>query len=411
MVRPAWYALVKHPLNGSALPYFVRLQRYLTADAPPLSTSERWRSTAAALVGMLLLQGILAIVPVAGGVSHLLAPLGATSIILFALPHSPLGQPWPMAGGLLLSALAGWLCGNWIHPEALAIAVAVALSVWAMARLHCIHPPGGAMAIVCVFGAAHPGLLLTVVLNVLAMLGVVIAINNLLPGRRYPAGLPHPSQSVVPPRRPSAIDHDDLRYALEKIDAYLDISEDDLVEVYEQATAHALQRHERRICAEIMTPDPLCIEYGDSLNDAWALLRRHRLKALPVIDRSRRLTGLLTLDDFLRHIAPDPGRTVAENVRGLLQRSGLSQSERPEVVGQIMQKKVVAARTGDSIAQIAALLSASEHPALIPVLDEKGRVVGALSQTDVLSALYHQRVTDLGANGASAACQEAKARV
>lgn len=165
-------------------------RRYLISDAPPLSASERWRSTTAALAGMLLLQAILALVPAKSGVSHLLAPLGATSIILFALPHSPLGQPWPLAGGLLLSALIGWLCGTWVQPEALAIAAAVALSVWVMARLRCIHPPGGAMAIVGVLGAAHADFLLTVMLNVMAMLIAVLAINNLLPGRRYPVGSP-----------------------------------------------------------------------------------------------------------------------------------------------------------------------------------------------------------------------------
>ncbi|MFZ2855584.1 MAG: HPP family protein [Rhodocyclaceae bacterium] len=397
-----------------ASPWLLRLRHYLVADAQPLSRAERWRSALAALAGMLLLQGILTLIPLGSEVSHLLAPLGATSIILFALPHSPLGQPWPMAAGLLLCALTGWLCGTWIHPEVLAIASAVAVSVWLMAFLRCIHPPGGAMAIVCVFGAAHPELLLTVALNVLVMLLVVLVINNLLPGRRYPLGLLPPAPSALPQPR-SAIEHDDLRHALGTIDTYLDISEEDLVEVYEQATAHALQRHERRVCAEIMTPDPLCIEYGDSLNDAWALLRRHRLKALPVIDRSRRLIGLLTLDDFLQHIAPDPGRSIAANIQRLLQGSGTSHSERPEVVGQIMQKGAVVAHTTDSIVHIAALLSARTHPALIPVLDAEERVVGALSQTDVLSALYHQRVTDLAASGAPhsarAASQEEKTRV
>lgn len=402
---------MKRPPKGSVLPRLARLQHYLTADTPPLSTGECWRSTLAALAGMLLLQGILALVPVAGGAAHLLAPLGATSIILFTLPHSPLGQPWPMAGGLLLSALAGWLCGSWIHPEALAIAAAVALSVWIMARLRCIHPPGGAMAIVCVLGAAQADLLLTALLNVLAILIAVLAINNLLPGRRYPAGSPHPSQTALPPPRRSAIEHGDLQQALEEIDAYLDISEEDLVEVYERATAHALQRHERRTCAGIMSADPLCISYGDCLNDAWTLLRRHRLNALPVIDRSRRLIGLLTLDDFLRHVAPDPGHSVAENVRRLLRASGTSHSERPEVVGQIMQEKVTVVRTTDSIAAVAALLSAAEHPSLIPVLDGQDRVVGSLSQTDVLAALYHRRVTDLARMDVPAAFQEEKTGV
>lgn len=83
--------------------------RHLLPDVTPLSSQERRRSVGAALLGMLLIQGILAVIPASGSVRQLLAPLGATSVILFALPHSPLGQPWSVAGGLLLSALAGLL--------------------------------------------------------------------------------------------------------------------------------------------------------------------------------------------------------------------------------------------------------------------------------------------------------------
>ena len=385
--------------------------RHLIADAPPLSSGERWRSAVAALAGMLLLQGILHLVPLGNDYVHLLAPLGATSVILFALPHSPLGQPWPMVGGLLLSALIGWLCGTFIHPETIAAAVAVALSIWVMARLRCIHPPGGAMAIVCALGAAHVELLLMALVNTLGILVAAIIINNLLPKRRYPGGLAHPAQAVLPPPKRAAIAHVDLRYALEAIDAYLDISEEDLVEVYELATAHALQRHERRLCSEIMTPDPLCVAYGDSLNDAWLLLRRHHLKALPVVDRSRRLVGLLTLDDFLHHVEPDLGRSIADNVRKLLRSSGRSHSNRPEAVGQIMRTEVVVAHTTDSIAKIAALLSAKEHPSMIPVLDEENRVAGALSQTDVLAALYHQRAVGLPGDISPELFQEAQTGV
>lgn len=53
------------------------------------------------------------------------------------------------------------------------------------------------------------------------------------------------------------------------------------------------------------------------------------------------------------------------------------------------------ARTTDSIARIAALLSNAAHPPMIPVLDEENRVVGTLSQTDVLAAIYHLRAADL----------------
>ena len=118
------------------------------SDATPLSAGERWRSTLAGLVGILLLEAILTVLPLSAAARLLLAPLGASAVILFSLPHSPLGQPWSVAGGLGLSALVGLLCGHWLSVPWLAIACAVAISIWLMARLRCLHPPGGAMAIV-----------------------------------------------------------------------------------------------------------------------------------------------------------------------------------------------------------------------------------------------------------------------
>lgn len=90
--------------------------RYLIADAAPLSARERAVSAVAACLGILLMQGILAVWPGDPAISYLLAPLGATTVILFALPHSPLAQPWSLAGGLLISALIGYGCGLVVQP-------------------------------------------------------------------------------------------------------------------------------------------------------------------------------------------------------------------------------------------------------------------------------------------------------
>ena len=104
-------------------------RRYLLADAAPLSPAERWRSATAALLGVLIFEGVLFVVPVSPQAHRLLAPLGATSVIVFTLPHSPLAQPWSVIGGLLLPALIGLACGNWLPAGWLAPALAVAISI------------------------------------------------------------------------------------------------------------------------------------------------------------------------------------------------------------------------------------------------------------------------------------------
>lgn len=366
--------------------------RYLIADAAPLSPRERWLSALAGLLGILLMQGILAVLPAGPGISYLLAPLGASSVILFALPHSPLAQPWSLAGGLFISALIGHFCGLWITPAFLAVGVALGLAIWLTAWLRCIHPPGGAMAVVFALSAQQQSTsLLTALLNVGAALMAVLVVNNLIPGRRYPQCLP-PTQ-VAKKDRPvrRSIRHEDIQHALERLDTYLDISEDDLVSIYDLATTHAHQRHERRICGEIMSAPALSVEFATELNEAWGLMQTHHLHGLPVVDRSHRVIGVLTLENFLRHVEPDGAQGIGENIRRLLRATPSAYSDKPEVVGQIMSHRFAQVQTTTPLGEIAALLASAEHPVIVPVLDENQRLAGVLTQTDLLAAIYHRQ--------------------
>ncbi|MBL8486565.1 MAG: HPP family protein [Rhodocyclaceae bacterium] len=368
---------------------------HLLADTPPLSAAERTRSALAALAGLLVVSAILAIVPLDPAARVLVAPVGATAVILFSLPHSPLGQPWPVAGGLLLSAAVGLACGRWISPAWLAPPVAVALSVWAMNALRCLHPPGGALALALAVapGAGGAGLA-AVAMNVGAVLVAVFLVNNLVPGRRYPQGVPATVADPLPPPERAGVEHEDLRYALARMDSFLDISEEDLVRVYNLALGHAFERHVTLTCGEIMTAPPVCVEFGTGLQEAWRILRANHVKALPVVDRARRVIGLLTLEDFLRHVAPGPGG-MADQLRAFLRPSGVTHSGKPETVGQLMTGNPVTARTADGIGKVAALLAARGHQQAIPVVDAAGRIAGILSQTDLLILLYQRRATGL----------------
>jgi CBS domain-containing membrane protein len=110
-----------------------------------------------------------------------------------------------------------------------------------------------------------------------------------------------------------------------------------------------------------------------------------------VVDRSKRVIGLLTLDNFLRHVKPEPEQGIGDNIRRLLRTSPSAYSDKPEVVGQIMSESFVSVRSSDSISKTASLLVASDHPIILPVIDEKGRLAGVLTQTDLLSAIYQKQ--------------------
>lgn len=82
----------------------------------------------------------------------IVAPMGATAVLLFAAPASPLAQPWSLLVGNLSSTLVGVAAGRLVHDVALAAAVAVAAAIALMMLLRCVHPPGGACALFAAVG-------------------------------------------------------------------------------------------------------------------------------------------------------------------------------------------------------------------------------------------------------------------
>jgi len=126
------------------------------------------------------------------GAATLVASMGASAVLLFAVPHGPLSQPWPVFGGHLVSALVGVSCAQMIDQPVLAAAMAVGLAIGAMHYLRCIHPPGGATALSAVVGgdAVHQlgfqFVLTPVMLNVITMLLVALLFNAPFAWRRYP---------------------------------------------------------------------------------------------------------------------------------------------------------------------------------------------------------------------------------
>jgi CBS domain-containing membrane protein len=186
-------------------------------------------------------------------VSHVLLPgdyqvflaasMGASTILVIAVHHSPLSQPWAIVGGHLAGALSGLLVAAWVRDPVLACMLAMALTVLVQMSLRCLHAPGGGTALLPILGAAALraegfGFVGVVLLNALVLVAVALVVNNLLPGRRYPlAFAPRPPTPVQPVFR-----EEDLLAALRSMQGYIDVSPDDLERIYEHARAH-LREH------------------------------------------------------------------------------------------------------------------------------------------------------------------------
>lgn len=143
--------------------------------------------------------GLLAIAAVAGltewtATPWLMAPFGATAVIVFALPDSPLAQPRNVVGGHVLSALIGLLALKLVGPHWWSMAAAVASSIALMQLTRTLHPPAGANPLVVLLAGADWGFLFSpVLIGALVIVVVALATNNLMAGRRYPLywGIPN----------------------------------------------------------------------------------------------------------------------------------------------------------------------------------------------------------------------------
>lgn len=82
----------------------------------------------------------------------LMAPFGATCVLLFSLPNSPLSQPANVIGGHLISSLIGIVLAQHLPAEWWSLGLAVGLSISAMGILRITHPPAGADPLVIYMG-------------------------------------------------------------------------------------------------------------------------------------------------------------------------------------------------------------------------------------------------------------------
>lgn len=230
------------------------LRKWLAAfsgvDSERISHRER---LASALGGFL---GIWAIIFISYqfvneiGAALIVASMGASAVLVFGVPHGKLSQPWALLGGHFVSACIGVTLAQHVADTTLAAALAVGLAIGAMHYLRCLHPPGGASALAAVISGpavhelGYQYVLTPVMLNALVIFLMAMIVNAFFPWRRYPAGLKKlvspvsQGQAQALNRQPD-VQVEDIRYAIEKMDLIVDVTDDDLSKIYLLARQHA----------------------------------------------------------------------------------------------------------------------------------------------------------------------------
>ncbi|MBA1280122.1 HPP family protein [Stutzerimonas stutzeri] len=317
----------------------------------------------------------------------LAAPAAASAVLVFVASSSPFAQPWSVLAGNLFATAIGVALGISDVPIATAAGLAGALAIFCLFGLRCLHPPGAALALVAVVGSPEIHaygfqLLYPVAFNSALLIAVALIYNN-LSGHAYPKPRPqkgniHHTQDALPSERMS-FSEDDVERALADFGEYVDVTRDDLAQLIKQTEKHALRRSMGEITAgDIMSRDLYWSTPDCSIQRAWQTLREHRLHSMPVLQAdSHKLVGIVTLVDLLKHFRPASARINFGQLKFL----------RGVQLRAIMSSPVVSVTEDTHMVDLVFLLS-DRGLHCLPVVDDEQRLVGMITQTDLIAALY-----------------------
>jgi len=294
------------------------IKRFLGLESNNTGHLEKWVSGIGALIGILAVAWISQHYVPARDAAWVVASMGATAVLVFAVPHGPLSQPWPVIMGHTVSAIIGVACAQWIPELLVAAAIAVAAAITTMHYLQCIHPPGGATALTAVIGGEQlqslgfQYVVTPVLFNAAIMVLIAIVFNYAFKWRRYPIALNvrHRKQAkqaeVSDDEQVDGLNESDLTQALLSINSIIDISGQDLLRIYHTAQ----QRHQRGS----IPPEQLVAgqHYSNGLYGTdWQV---RQIIDMPrtmknaddlliykiIAGANRRQTGTISFDDFAR---------------------------------------------------------------------------------------------------------------
>ena len=362
----------------------------------PVPWSENWRSIIGGIAGGTFVAFLAKFIGEFTQINDwAMASLGASALLVFVLPSSPMAQPKAVIGGNLIAALVGVSCAILIPDVRISMPLAIGISILGMLYFNCLHAPAAATALSAVLGhiitfryALFPVLIDSILLVIAGIL------YNKATYKKYP----HPqnlqnSSSKIPVNNQYG-DELAINQALSKYKEFIDINSGDLANIINQVELHAYEQRLKAItCSDIMTQPIITVEMATPLEIAWKQIRENHIKALPVVDKNSRVVGIITLEDFLRSAAVDFHQSFGQRLKGFM-RNGFKQTHSnfndayPNSVGQIMQKPVRVISSNRNVLDLVGIFEGDGHHHL-PVIDENKLLVGIITQSDFVRAIHN----------------------
>lgn len=163
------------------------IRHYLHRHEPKGVFANHLKSGLGAALAMIAVGSLAALT----GLPLLIAPFGATAVLLFGQPKSPLAQPANVVGGYLVALIVSGLALSLCPPTWPFAATAVGIAIALMAVLRVTHPPAGAVPLVA-FAAKMPvtSLFEVVLVGSLTMIVIAVLVHRLPPRQQYPLQAP-----------------------------------------------------------------------------------------------------------------------------------------------------------------------------------------------------------------------------
>jgi len=370
----------------------------MRAFGPAIATVPPREALRAGL-GALLVLGVLGLVTrLAHADLHpglaLIAPFGASAVLIFAVPNSPLAQPWSVIVGNTSAAMIGIAVHLSVTDPTLRVMLAVGAAVVLMILLRAVHPPAGAVAMTA---AASPELAqqlgLGFALSPVAIGSVCLVLTGIayaaVTGRRYPfrqfEGDGPSATADPPPLERLGLTEAELTDILQRYRQSLNLGIEDLARLIGAAELQAAShRTDPLAAADIMSSHLVTVHPDTPVAEIADLFRRHGFTTLPVVQDGDKFLGVIFQLHLIRRAREDALR-LERGFGAAMARMLDRDRTAPVRAADIMSVAGPRATPDTPVGALLPLLAEGDCDA-VPVLS-RGRIVGIVTQTDLIAAL------------------------
>lgn len=332
----------------------------------------------------------------------LIAPFGASAVLLFAVPNSPLAQPWSAIVGNVVAALTAVAVCLAVPDPILRVALAPGLAITAMILCRALHPPGGAVALTV---ALNPEMverlgfwfaLTPVGVGTCALVATAIAYAHLT-GRKYPfRQFDEHSKHATHDRNPSerlGLSEDELSDILRQYRQSFNLGVEDLARLIGAAEVRAATHITGPMTvSDIMSTNLITVKPDTPISEILALFKRHRFTSLPVALDHQIFAGVIFQIDVLNHF----NNSFREHMRGIAHKAGSAFGQRGITASHIMRHDTPYVSPEENIGSLLPLMADGAVDA-VPVLKGKA-IIGIATQTDLIAgfARHAARISESG---------------